>query len=83
MLETVFDWITIAIFGALIILFLDRSMQDEPNDQLWHYLIAAVGCAAANYLGNEGYKIASIAVIAVVVAFIIQFLKPFDRFPRH
>jgi hypothetical protein len=77
--ETVFDWVTVAIFAALIVLFLERSSQDEPSDHLWQYLLASAGCALANYLGNEGYRIGALLVIAVVLGFIQVVLKPFDR----
>lgn len=78
-LETVFDWVTVAIFAGLIVLFLDRSAQEEPKDSLWQYLAASVGCAVVNYLGNEGYQIAAVIGLGVVLAFIHYVLKPFDR----
>lgn len=81
-METFYDWITLAIFGGLIVLFLDRSMEDDPPDHLWQYLVAAGGCAVANYLGNEGYTIPAVAVIATVVTYIIAVLKPFEKFKR-
>lgn len=81
-LETVFDWVTVAIFAGLIVLFLERSAQEEPNDHLWQYLAASVGCAVVNYLGNEGYRIAALAALAVVLGFIIIVLKPFDRWTK-
>ena len=44
--ETVYDWITVAIFGGLVVLFLHRSVQPgEPQDTILHYLPPAVGCA--------------------------------------
>lgn len=79
-METIYDWLTVAIFGGLIVLFLDRSVEDDPPDHLWQYLVASVGCAGANYLGNEGYTLAAVAVIATVVTFIMMVLKPFDKF---
>ena len=82
-METPFDWITLAIFCGLIVLFLNRSSQDEPGDHLWQYMIAAVGCAVANYLGNEGYEIAGAAVIVAVLAYIVLVLKPIAAWPRR
>ena len=47
-METVYDWITVAIFGGLVVLFLHRSVQPgEPQDTILHYLPLAVGCAVA------------------------------------
>jgi hypothetical protein len=60
-----------------VVLFLQRSSQEEPTDSLWSYLGAGVGCAVANYFGNEGNHIVAIAIIVATVAFIFVVLKPF------
>ena len=78
-METVWDWITIAIFAGLIVLFLQRSTQDEPRDTIWHYLPPSVGCALTNYLGNEGYGLGAVAVIAATLAYVWFVLKPLDK----
>ena len=77
-METVYDWITVAIFAGLVVLFLQRSSQEEPQDKLYEYIPPSVGCALANYLGNEGYEIAAYALIAAIVGYIVFILKPFD-----
>jgi hypothetical protein len=53
-METVYDWVTLAIFAGLIVLFLQRSTGDraEKDVSLLYYLAAGVGCAVANYFGN-------------------------------
>jgi hypothetical protein len=76
-MQTVYDWITLAIFAGLVVLFLQRSSQEEPTDSLWSYLGAGVGCAVANYFGNEGNHFVAIAIIVATVAFIVVVLKPF------
>jgi hypothetical protein len=76
-MQTVYDWVTLAIFAGLVVLFLQRSSQEEPTDSLWSYLGAGVGCAVANYFGNEGNHIVAIAIIVATVAFIVLVLKPF------
>jgi hypothetical protein len=82
-LETIFDWISIAVFAGLIVLFLQRSSEAEPKDQLWQYGIPAVGCAVSNYLGNEGYTLFAILVLGGALAYIWAILKPQDDFkPR-
>jgi hypothetical protein len=81
--ETVYDWVTVAIFAGLIVLFLQRSLDDEPRDSLWQYLAAAVGCAVANYLGNEGYHIVAVLAVAATLAYTFIVLRPLDQFrPR-
>ena len=77
-METVYDWATVSIFAGLVVLFLERSTKDEPTDSLYQYLIPATGSAVANYLGNESYDIAAIALIGAIVAYVVWVLKPFD-----
>jgi hypothetical protein len=94
-LETVYDWLTVMIFAGLIVLFLQRSTGDgEPRDSIWQYLGASLGCAIANYVGNDkegaisgaigdaGRHFLAVAIIISVLAYIWYVLKPFDREPR-
>jgi len=59
------------------VLFLHRSTQDEPKDTLLQYLPPAVGCALANYVGNQGQGPLSAAIVVAVLAYIVLVLKPF------
>ncbi len=84
-METAYDWLTVTVFAGLIVLFLQRS-QGVARDFLWQYLVAAVGCAVTNYLGNEAIKLESIAWHAGAVvlglatlAFIWFALRPFGN----
>ena len=81
-METVYDWVTMALFAGLAVLFLQRSMEEELQDSILHYLIAGVGCALANYLGNSGQDILAILLIAATVGFILHFLRPFQIGPK-
>ena len=45
-METVYDWVTVAIFAGLIVLFLQRSVGPE-RDQLWLRVGAADFLTAA------------------------------------
>lgn len=91
-METVYDWLTVMIFAGLIVLFLQRSTADaEPRDSIWQYLTASLGCAVANYIGNDkngaisealtdtGRHLLAVAVIIAVLAYVWYVLKPFDR----
>ena len=78
-MQTIFDWVTIGIFAALVVLFLQRSVPGTSQDTVWHYLPAAAGCALANYLGNEGQPILAAAVIAGVLIYTVLVLKPFGN----
>lgn len=76
-METVYDWITVAVFVGLSVLFLQRSSEEKPRDRIYHYAPPAMGCAVANYLGNEGYMVPAVMVIVCVMAYIYYVLKPF------
>lgn len=78
-MQTIYDWVTVAIFGALIVLFLHRSTaQEEPKDNIFQYLPACIGCALANYVGNQGYGAVAFAIVVAVLAYVIVVLKPFN-----
>ena len=83
-MQTVYDWSAMVVFAGLVVLFLQRS-QGEARDHLWQYLVAAVGCAVTNYLGNEGlkldialYHVGAVALGVATLAFIYVVLKPFE-----
>jgi hypothetical protein len=84
-METVYDWVTVAIFAGLIVLFLQRSVGTE-RDSMWPYFVASVSCAVLNQVGNHAidtgetlYHVLAIAGIAATVGFIQIFLKPFGK----
>jgi hypothetical protein len=77
-LETIYDWLSVAVFGVLVVLFLHRSAQDrEPTDTIYHYAPPAIGCALANYVGNHGQGPLSIVIVVAVLIYIVLVLKPF------
>lgn len=80
-MQTAYDWIAIALFAGLVVLFLQRSMEEQTRDHLWQYLIPAVGCAVANYAGNKEQHLVAIAVLIASAAYTFVVLKPFDK-PR-
>ena len=80
-METAYDWIAIAAFAYIIVLFMQRSTskeQPKSHDSLISYLIAGVGCAAVNYAGNNGYHLIAFALIAATAGFVLYALKPFS-----
>lgn len=85
-MKTIYDLLTMAIFAGLVVLFLQRSTAPEPRDHMYQYAPPAIGCAVANYIGNEAVKngnnlLAGIAValILAVVGYILYVLKPFSQ----
>lgn len=83
-METIWDWITVLAFGALIVLLLSRSSQETPSDHLWQYLIPAAGCAIANQIGNHYSDVLAAAVLTLVLIYVNRVLKwpPVDFFRR-
>lgn len=75
-METVYDWLTLAIFAGLVVLFLQRSTAEEPKDHIYQYAPPALGCAISNYLGNEGMDAVAILIILVTLGYSWVVLKP-------
>ena len=69
-METVYDWVTVAVFVGLAVLFLQRSSEEEPRDKIYHYLPPAAGCAVSHYLGKEGDMISAVLVVVAALAYI-------------
>jgi hypothetical protein len=75
-----------AMFAGLVVLFLQRSTIPEPRDHMYQYAPPAIGCAVANYFGNQGEKldnpglvIVAWVLVACVIGYVIYVLKPFSR----
>ncbi|MFM7028916.1 MAG: XrtV sorting system accessory protein [Chakrabartia sp.] len=77
-MQTPYDWITVAIFAAIVVLFLQRSVGDSPvEDRLISYFPPALGCAIANQFGNRGDDVVAILLIGAVLVYCWVVLKPF------
>lgn len=78
--KTIYDWTTLALFCALALLFLQRSVGPAvPSDRAILYLPPALACMAANGLGNAGYNAASFAVILATLGYAAFVLRPWVR----
>ena len=78
-MKTPFDLVTLIIFAGLVVLFLQRSMEETPQDRILHYLPPALGCAVANYAGNHGQGVIAAVIILAVVGYSFIVLKPFKQ----
>lgn len=78
-MTTVYDWLTVAIFAGLIVLFLQRSTAEVQVDKVTDYLPPALCCAAGNYFGNNGYNLLATFFIAAIPVYVWIVLKPFAR----
>ena len=83
-MDTIYDWVSLAIFAGLVVLFLQRSTSEHEGKDvsLLFYLAAGVGCAVADYFGNHGQDILAILLLIATVVFIVVFLKPFTLTPK-
>lgn len=77
-MNTIYDWCTIAIFAAIVVLFLQRSTAaGTPVDRMIDYLPPALGCAVANYFGNEEHHLIAIVLLIATIVYFVLVLKPF------
>ena len=87
-MQTIYDWVTVAIFAGLIVIFLQRSVGDgEPQDSILSYLPPSIGCAVANQVGNAAleadpdnvlYHILAAGGIVAVLVYTFYVIKPFQ-----
>jgi len=82
-METAYDWISLAIFAGIIVLFLQRSSMENPSDRMIDYLPPALGCAIANQAGNYAIEhdsilmhVVGVALLIGVVVYVWLVLKP-------
>jgi hypothetical protein len=77
-MNTIWDWLTLILFALLAMLFLQRSVGPvRRGDRPIAYLPPAIGCALANWLGNEGWAVAAAAVLAASAAATLVIWRPF------
>jgi hypothetical protein len=67
-MSTIYDFITVAIFIALVGMFLQFSRKEDQD--IGAYVWPMLGCAIGNFLGNEGFVIPAWIVIAGTCAYI-------------
>jgi hypothetical protein len=79
--ETIWDWITLFAFAGLVTLMLQRSSEEKVRDKLWQYAPPALGCAGANYVGNEGMDVLAGLIMVGVAIYVVVVLKvaPWSR----
>lgn len=78
-MQTVYDWLSVAIFAGLAVLYLQRSVAEIQVDSVWQYLPPALGCAIADQFGNHGYNAPAVLMLVASMAYVFYVLKPFAR----
>ncbi len=83
-MKTVYDWITVMIFAGLVTHFLHQSSKPggEEGQSIWLYMVACVGCGIANWLGNNGWHFAAIALIALTLGYSLYVFGPRGQPPQ-
>lgn len=74
-METIWDWVTVFCFAGLVTLMLQRSAEEQPKDELWHYAPPAVAFAVCNYFGNHGEPWIAAAILTAAIVYIFKVLK--------
>lgn len=83
-METIYDWVTVMLFAGLVTHFLAGSVSAEADEiPLWKYLFLSSLCALANWLGNEGWDLFAIAILAGGAAYAWRVLGPDRLRPPH
>lgn len=83
-MRTIYDFVTMALFAALIVLFLQRSVAvEEDRHPLWQYIAPAILLALADVLGNREYHLPAVGILAAFLGLAIVMLKPFGEWPRR
>jgi hypothetical protein len=83
-METIYDYVTMAIFAGLIVLFLERSMGSVADRHpIWSYLLPSLGCAIANTLGNRGHDVPAVLMLLATLAYVALVLKPLAGWRRN
>lgn len=69
-METIFDFLSIALFIATVGTFFHRFRHENPP--LAPYVLIALVCAVANWLGNNSGAIGAIGLLSAASFFLLQ-----------
>lgn len=71
-MSTIFDFLTVAIFLGIVVLFFHFS-KDEDQDIL-AYIWPSVGCAMGNYFGNKDFEFIGALFVLLTLVYTYWFL---------
>jgi hypothetical protein len=79
-MTTAWDWLAVALFIALSVTYLERSVKPgRADDRIYHYLPPAGAFAAGNWLGNNGHTWLAASLLAAGAVFFLSVIRPFRR----
>lgn len=79
-MQTVFDWLSVGLFCAIAVVFLQRSTGPaRKGDTILLYLPPVLLCALANWAGNSGHSWIAAALLTGAIAYFALVLRPWRR----
>lgn len=72
-MQTAFDFLTVACFLGLVLVYFFRGEQNL--DTLKHLMVSALCFAIANQLGNSGFAVFALALVAAGVGYAALVLR--------
>jgi hypothetical protein len=85
-METAYDWVSVTIFGGLIVLFMSRATSEDDDEaalSIAPYLFAGLGCAVGNYFGNQENHPLAVFILGATLVGVVHFVHPFKAWPRR
>ena len=77
-MQTVYDWASLLLFGAIAWIYLQRSLhRPKFADPVINYIPPTLGCVLANWLGNNGYALGAVGVLMASALYSFFVLQPF------
>lgn len=71
-MSTIFDFATVLVFLFIVVLFFHFS-KDEDQDIL-AYIWPSIGCALANYFGNNTFDLVAWIFISLTLLYVYWFI---------
>lgn len=71
-METVFDFLSVAIFVATVGVFFQFNRKVEQN--ITPYIFVAIGCAFGNYFGNKNFDEVGYLVLGVSAFYLFFYI---------
>lgn len=80
-METVFDFLSVALFIATAAMFFHRLRHEDPP--LAPYVLIALVCAVSNWLGNHGGGLGAIGLLSAASFYLLQMAsEPYREDPE-
>lgn len=79
-MQTIFDWLSVILFGLIALTFLQRSVKrPQFHDPILGYLPPTLGCVLSNWLGNNKYELTACFVLIISVVYTWYVIRPLKK----